>query len=78
MRLLFILVAGLTWGQEVDSLEVARGAYQKGDYAGAQAVLEEVWGRAAELAREDPRRYSILKLLSQVQTAARDYEAAEV
>lgn len=60
-----------------EQLTSARELYNKGAYAQAEATLSEAWSAASALPREDPRNYAILKLLSQTQTAAHNYEAAE-
>jgi tetratricopeptide (TPR) repeat protein len=79
MRVVVLLLAAMVLpAQEPDPLEEARAAYQKGAYAAAQELLDAAWSDAAKLVREDARRYAILKLLSQTQTAAREYDAAEV
>lgn len=78
MRFLVVLLAGAALAQDVDSLEkMARAEYSKGDYAAARQSLQKAWDLLPPDAPTDPRRYPLLKLLSNVTSAAGDYAAAQ-
>ncbi len=57
-------------------LSATRTTYSKGDYAGARAFMEQAWTLAQQSAKDDPKRYEVLKWLSASLSAAGDYNTA--
>lgn len=73
-----VFLAAAAAAQDVDSLEKsARAAYSKGAYADARQSLEQSWLLLQESPANDPKRYDVLKLLSNVSSASGDYPAAQ-
>ncbi len=73
-----VILACVASGQDADSLEKsARLAYSKGMYADARQSLDHAWDLLQDRPPEDPKRYEILKLLSNVTSASGDYAAAQ-
>lgn len=76
--LLAVFLAAAGAAQDVDSLEKsARAAYSKGVYPDARKSLEQAWELVRQSEPNDPKRYEILKLLSNVTSASGDYAAAQ-
>jgi tetratricopeptide (TPR) repeat protein len=75
---LAVFLTAAAAAQDADSLEKsARAAYAKGLYADARKSLEQAWDLMQDSAPADPKRYDILKLLSNVTAATADYAAAQ-
>jgi tetratricopeptide (TPR) repeat protein len=76
--MLAVILAVIGAAQDVDSLEKsARAAYSKGLYPDARKLLEQAWDGVQQTEPNDPKRYEILKLLSNVTSASGDYAAAQ-
>jgi len=86
MRLLFVFLASLAFGQEVaptlppsipSLMTDGNAAYLKSDYETARQAYLKAWDLAQQTPAEDPVRYDILKRLVAIRAAAGEFADAE-